>query len=76
MKLLEIMHPEDHPKEAVFIYESKVDQVVKEFVVPKSDFGISNLFEDAKNIMLAIEKQEPPRCNVNSGGTCYKCEVF
>ena len=76
MKLLEIMDPEDHPKEAVFIYESKVDQLVKEFVVPKSDFGISNLFEDAKNIMLAIEKQEPPRCNVNSGGTCSKCEVF
>jgi len=76
MKLLEIMDPVNHPKEAIFIYESKVDQLVKEFVVPKSDFGISNLFDDAKNIMIAIDKQEPPRCNINPGSSCYKCEVY
>jgi len=76
MKLLEIMDPTNYPKEAVFIYESKVDQLVKEFIVPKSDFGISNLFEDAKNIMIAIENQTPPSCNVNTGGSCYKCEVY
>jgi hypothetical protein len=79
VKLLEIEHADtktNTPQEIVFIYESKPTQEIKEFVIPKSDFGISNLFEDAKNIMLAIENQEPPLCNINTGGTCYKCEVY
>lgn len=76
MKLLELMNPEDYPKEAIFIYESKVDQQTKEFVVPKSDFGITPLFDAAKRIMEAIDKQEPPMCNINPQGTCSKCEVF
>ena len=76
MKLLELMDPENYPKEAVFIYESKVDQQVKEFVVPKSDFGITPLFEAAERIMTAIDKQQPPMCNINPQGTCSKCEVF
>ena len=78
MKLLEINPPSDGPtpQEAVFIYESKVDQEVKEFVIPKSDFGITPLFEAAERIMTAIDKQQPPMCNINPQGTCAKCEVF
>jgi hypothetical protein len=75
MKLLEIMNPENHPKEAVFLYESKVDQEVKEFVIAKSDLGITHLFEAAKMIVDAIDKQVPPPCNINPTGGCYKCEV-
>jgi hypothetical protein len=74
MKLLEIMYPENHPKEAIFIYESKVDQELKEFVVTKSDFGVIELFEAALMIVDAIDKQVPPPCNINPTG-CYKCEV-
>lgn len=74
MKLLEIMNPDDHPKQAVFLYESKVDQELKEFVVNKSDFGITELFEAAKKIVDAIDKQVPPPCNISPTG-CYKCEV-
>jgi hypothetical protein len=75
MKLLEIMDPDNHPKEALFIYESKVDQEVKEFVVPKGDFGIAPLFEAAEMIVKAIDNQTPPPCNIGPNG-CYKCEVY
>jgi len=75
MKLLEIMDPDNHPKEAIFIYESKVDQQVKEFVVQKSDFGVTELFESAEMIAEAIRNQTPPSCNINPLGSCYKCEV-
>ena len=75
MKLLEIMNPDNFPKEAVFVYESKVDQKRKEFVVNKSDFGVTELFDAASMIMQAIEDQVPPTCNINTFGSCYKCEV-
>lgn len=76
MKLLELMDPDNHPKEAVFIYESKPTQEVKEFVMPKSDFGVTPLFEAATMIMQAIDKQQPPGCNISPTGSCSKCEVF
>lgn len=75
LKLLELTDPEDHPKEAIFIYESKVDQEVKEFVIPKSDFGITHLFDSAAMIMEAIKNQTPPACNIDPAG-CWKCEVY
>jgi hypothetical protein len=76
MKLLELMDPNNFPTEAVFIYESKVDQQIKEFVVPKSDFGIAPLFEAAAMIMESIKNQTPPTCNISPSGTCQKCEGF
>ena len=76
MKLLELMDPEDHPKEAVFIYESKVDQKRKELVVSKSDFGVTELFDAALSIVEAVKNDTPPACNVNNGTMCKKCEVY
>ena len=76
MKLLEIMDPDNHPKEAIFLYEAKPTQEVKEFIIPKNDFGVTPLFESAAMIMEAIDKQEPPECNIAPTGNCYKCEVF
>jgi hypothetical protein len=76
MKLLELMNPDNHPKEAVFIYEAKPTQEVKEFVMPKSDFGVTPLFDAATMIMAAIDKQQPPGCNISPTGSCSKCEVF
>lgn len=73
MKLLELMNPDDHPKEALFIYESKVDQTVKEFVVPKSDFGVTELFEAAAMIVKAVENGEPPLCNLGGALGCASC---
>jgi hypothetical protein len=76
MKLLEIMNPDNHPKEALFLYESKVDQEVKEFVVAKSDFGITELFDAAEMIVNSISSNVEVPCNINPQGKCQKCEVF
>lgn len=76
MKLLEIMNPDNHPKEALFLYESKVDQEVKEFVVAKSDFGITELFDAAEMIVNSIASGVEVPCNINPQGKCQKCEVF
>lgn len=73
MKLLELMNPDDHPKEALFLYESKVDQEVKEFVIPKNDFGITELFEAAAMIVQAVKDGVPPSCNVGGGMGCSSC---
>jgi hypothetical protein len=77
MKLLELMFPgETTPQEAVFIYESKVDQKRKELVVSKSDFGVTELFDTALSIVEAVKNDTPPACNVNNGTMCKKCEVY
>jgi hypothetical protein len=77
MKLLELMFPgEKTPQEAVFIYESKIDQKRKELVVSKSDFGVTELFDTALSIVEAVKNDTPPPCNVNNGTMCKKCEVY
>ncbi len=75
MKLAELLGYEDVPQEAVLIYESKATQDVKEFVVPKSDFGIAHLFEAAQKIVDAVNAKTPLECNVSRGG-CSKCEGY
>jgi hypothetical protein len=73
MKLLELMDPDNHPKEALFLYESKIDQSVKEFVVPKSDFGVTELFEAAAMIVKAVKEGTPPLCNLGGALGCASC---
>jgi hypothetical protein len=78
MKLLELMYEGtmfSYPKKAVFIYETKGDQEVKEFVVPKSDFGITDIFDKALEIAKAIKAGIELPC-VDQSGSCSKCEVF
>lgn len=75
MKLAELLGYADYPKEAVLIYEAKPNQSVKEFVVPKSDFGITPLFDAAEMIVSAVRKGEPPACNIQSGG-CERCKQY
>jgi hypothetical protein len=75
MKLAELLKYPDVPQEAVLIYESKANQEVKEFVVPKSDFGITQLFEAAQMICDAVDKGTPPVCNIKANG-CKKCEGY
>jgi len=80
MKLAELLSEADprfigYPKEAVLIYENKADQSVKEFVVPKGDFGIKHIFEAAQLIVDSIKAQTPPECNVTMGG-CAKCKGY
>jgi hypothetical protein len=75
MKLAELLQLENHPQEAVIIYENKATQEVKEFVIPKSDFGIEHLFEAAKNIVAAVDSQTPIACNIAPTG-CSKCKGY
>jgi len=73
MKLAELLGYEDVPQEAVLIYEAKPNQKVKEFVVHKSDFGITELFDAAQMIVDSIKNQTPPACNIAVNG-CAKCK--
>lgn len=75
MKLAELLNYEDFPQEAVIIYENKATQDVKEFVVAKSDFGITHLFEAAEMIVNAVKTNTPPACNIAVDG-CVKCKDY
>lgn len=73
MKLMELIKYENAPQEALILYESKATQDVKEFVIPKSDFGVTPLIDAAKKIVDAIEKGTPPSCNINGLAGCRSC---
>jgi hypothetical protein len=75
MKLAELLEYEDVPQEAVLIYESKATQQAKEFVIPKSDFGITQLFDAAQMINDAVDAKTPPACNIAADG-CAKCKGY
>jgi hypothetical protein len=75
MKLAELIGYENYPKEAVIIYEAKPNQKHKEFVIPKSDFGVKHIFEAAQKIMNCLKQGVPPYCNVKSNG-CERCKSY
>ena len=75
MKLAELLGLPNAPQEAVLIYEAKPNQEVKEFVIPKSDFGITELFDAAQMICDAVKNKVPPACNIGPQG-CAKCKGY
>jgi hypothetical protein len=75
MKLAELLGYENVPQEAVLIYEAKPNQEAKEFVVSKSDFGITELFEAAEMIVKAVRDKTPIACNISATG-CSKCRGY
>jgi len=75
MKLAELIGYDNVPQEAVLIYEAKPNQQAKEFVVPKSDFGIAHLFEAAAMINECVKNNTPPACNISADG-CGKCKGY
>lgn len=76
MKLIELIGLPNPPQEAVFIYENKGTQEVKEFVMAKSDFSVSQLFDAAAMIVAAIDKGTPPACNIDSISGCHSCSFY
>jgi len=76
MKLAELLELYHQPQEALFLYENKANQSQKEFVVPKSDFGISHILEDAAKVVAAVDKGEPPTCNIAPNEGCYQCKGY
>ena len=73
LKLLELGNYPIVPQEAVFIYESKLNQERKEFVIPKNDWGISEIFDGAKKIMDCVAAKTPPSCNIGGNEQCGSC---
>lgn len=75
MKLAELLGYENAPQEAVLVYECKSNQEAKEFVVHKSDFGITELFDAAEMICNAVRDRIPPVCNLSST-ECSNCKGY
>ena len=75
MKLAELLGYENVPQEAVLVYECKSNQEAKEFVVHKSDFGITELFDAAEMICNAVRDRIPPACNLSST-ECSNCKGY
>jgi hypothetical protein len=76
MKLAELIGLEHQPQEALFLYENKSNQTHKEFVVAKSDFGISHILEEAAAIVAAVDTHEAPTCNIDANARCYQCKGY
>lgn len=76
LKLIELSGVPNPPQEAVFIYESKVNQEVKEFIIPKSNFGIAHLFDAAQEIVDALKIGRPPICNLMGASGCDNCKGY
>ena len=74
---LELMRRMGHDvKEIVFLYELKADQDYKEFAIKPDYELVRHVFDGAKKVVEAVEKNEAPRCNNNLGGTCPQCEGY
>jgi hypothetical protein len=76
MKLAELLDLAYQPKEAYFLYENKANQTQKEWVIPKSDFGITPLLEAAAMIVEAVENKTPIPCNIDANNGCYQCKGY
>jgi len=76
LRLLQDMYGDDAPKEVLFIYENKLTQDAKEFIIPRSGFGITHLFEAAEMLADAVVNGVAPTCNVNASGSCKQCLEF
>jgi hypothetical protein len=76
LKLLELSDHEVTPQEAVIIYESKVNQEVKEFVVRKDSWGITHILDAAKMIVEAVKTKTPPDCNNGGRMLCQGCKGY
>jgi len=76
MKLAELIGLPYQPQEALFLYENKATQEVKEFVVAKSDFGVTPILEATALIVAAVDKHEAPTCNISANEGCYQCKGY
>jgi hypothetical protein len=76
MKLAELLELPYQPQEALFLYENKANQSLKEFVVAKSDFGVAHILEDAAKIVAAVDRREPITCNISPNNGCSQCKGY
>ena len=60
------------PKEIVFLYELKLDQSYKEFVVEYDTEPIQDVLMGIDAVVAAINSGTPPECNIGAKG-CKSC---
>jgi hypothetical protein len=76
LKLIELIgFSEPAPEEILFLYENKATNEAKEFVIPKSDFGITEKFDAVNMILECIANGKAPACNVRLHN-CKSCEDY
>lgn len=81
LKLLELIDNPDArehplPQQILFLYESKATQEYKEFVIPKSDFGITEIFDACQVIADCVKAKSAPACNVKGSELCSSCKGY
>lgn len=62
--------------EIVFIYENKADQDYREFAIKRDYEIVRHIFDGAKKVVEAVERDEAPKCSNNLGGTCKHCMAY
>lgn len=67
---------ESAPDEIVFIYELKANQDYKEFSVKYDPEFVEPFFEQALDVVWAVENNTPPACNIDPVNGCKRCEPF
>jgi hypothetical protein len=75
LALAELQGYENVPNEALVLYEAKPNQDVKEFVIPRSTWGVAHLLEAAKMIAESVKAGTPPKCNISMNG-CARCKDY
>lgn len=77
LELLSRMHQQgllsSCPREVVFLYELKMDQSVKEFVVQADPELAKDMLDTAYDVARAVRSKTPPPCTHTIGGTCKRC---
>lgn len=81
LKLIELINEETPyefpvPQEICFLYEAKPTQETKEFFIPKSDFGITEIFAAAEMIARCVLEKTPPVCNIMGAEKCKNCKDY
>jgi hypothetical protein len=64
------------PSEIVFIYELKMDQSYKEFVVQADSEHIAPVLDTAAEITAAVRAGVVPECSINPERGCKSCKPF
>lgn len=64
------------PTEMIFIYELKMDQAYKEFVVKADPVLVKDMLDLAYDVAYAVRAGKPPVCNISPKGACKSCAPY
>lgn len=75
LSLAALAYGDEAPKEMVFLYENKMNQAAKEFVVSHQAEVCADILEEALDVVWSVNNEREPDCNVADKG-CAKCKQF